>query len=186
MGTAVAILAAKERREDELVGVVLSAPTIKKGDRFNVLLIAIAKLIANIAPRAGVQAIDPQAISSDPAVVKQYIEDPLVFHGKIHARTGVELLKVIELIERNIPTFVTYPIWVGMGTLDKVVHPKGAEILYQNASSQDKELKLYEGMLHEILNEPQQRDVISAIITWMDRMLAKHTAASCAPVKSAL
>jgi lysophospholipase len=38
----------------------------------------------------------------------------------------------------------------------------------ERASSKDKTLKLYEGLYHEILNEPEKEQVIADIIAWLD------------------
>ncbi len=41
-------------------------------------------------------------------------------------------------------------------------------MLYANVSSQDKTLKIYEGLYHEILNEPEQDEVKTDMIAWLD------------------
>ena len=41
-------------------------------------------------------------------------------------------------------------------------------MLYGNVSSSDKTLKIYEGLYHEILNEPEQDEVKKDIISWLN------------------
>jgi len=48
---------------------------------------------------------------------------------------------------------------------------QGSETLYARAGSNDKTLKLYEGLYHEILNEPERQQVIDDLLTWLDRVL---------------
>lgn len=46
--------------------------------------------------------------------------------------------------------------------------PKGAEKLYQNVSSEDKTLKVYEGLYHEVFNEPERAQVLADVQAWLD------------------
>ncbi len=55
----------------------------------------VGGVIASLAPRARiVPAVDPNAMSVDPAVVKHYLEDPLNFIGNVRSRTANELMQV--------------------------------------------------------------------------------------------
>jgi lysophospholipase len=54
------------------------------------------------------------------------------------------------------------------GTEDALTDPGGSEHLYARAGSTDKTLKLYEGLHHEILNEPEQDMVIADIVSWLN------------------
>ncbi len=44
--------------------------------------------------------------------------------------------------------------------------------------SRDKQLKLYEGLYHEILNEPERDQVMQDMIDWLDARVpvAQHSA----------
>lgn len=57
------------------------------------------------------------------------------------------------------------------GSADRVTDPDVSRFLYENASSTDKTLKLYEGGFHCILEgEPDDRifDVLADIVSWLD------------------
>lgn len=57
------------------------------------------------------------------------------------------------------------------GAADRVTDPRVSQFLYDNASSEDKTLKLYEGSYHSLLEgEPDDRilTVLGDIITWLD------------------
>lgn len=55
----------------------------------------VGNLLAALAPRARiVPAVDPDAMSVDPAVVKHYKEDPLNFIGNVRVKSANEIMQV--------------------------------------------------------------------------------------------
>ena len=115
----------------------------------------MGKLLSRIAPKVGVLALDATAISRDPAVVKAYADDPLVFHGKTPARLAAEMLKAMMRVTAETDK-ITLPFIVVQGSEDKLVDPAGAQMLYDKAGSKDKTLKIYKGLYHEVHNEPER------------------------------
>lgn len=75
----------------EFKGAILSAPAIKVSDSISLLTIITVKILSRIAPKAGVMELDTNALSRDPEVVKAYVQDPLVFHGKTPARLAARV-----------------------------------------------------------------------------------------------
>ena len=63
------------------------------------------------------------------------------------------------------------------GTEDALPSPAGSEALYRRAGSTDKTLKLYDGLYHEILNEPEKDVVLEDIASWLDARSAARGAA---------
>jgi alpha-beta hydrolase superfamily lysophospholipase len=49
-----------------------------------------------------------------------------------------------------------------------MVPPEASELLYAKVQSADKTLKLYEGLYHEILNEPEKDEIMQDIRLWLD------------------
>jgi alpha-beta hydrolase superfamily lysophospholipase len=73
------------------------------------------------------------------------------------------------------------PLLIMHGTEDALTRPEGSEALYRRASSTDKTLKLYPGLFHEILNEPEKDEVLADIVTWLDaRTVARDSSESSA------
>ena len=54
---------------------------------------------------------------------------------------------------------ITLPVLILYGTDDKLCPPAGSRMLEQRIGSADKSAKAYDGLYHEILNEPE-RDVV--------------------------
>ncbi len=49
-----------------------------------------------------------------------------------------------------------------------LVNPAGGQLAYDQVSSQDKTLKRYAGMRHEILNEVEKAVVLTDIVDWLN------------------
>jgi alpha-beta hydrolase superfamily lysophospholipase len=100
-------------------------------------------------------------------VVEAYNSDPLIYRLAVLMRTGSELVRAGRYVRERMDAF-TLPILVLQGTGDKITEPEGGRRLYENAASTDRTLKLYEGLYHEILNEPERERVLQDIVDWLD------------------
>jgi acylglycerol lipase len=147
-------------------GLILSGATLSIPTDIKASTIFAARVLSLVLPKAGLYIIDSKAISRDKDVVNAYVQDPLVYHGKIRARLGVELIKAMGMIKRQISE-IRIPILVMHGAADRLSDPKGSEMLYKEASSADKTLKLYEGFYHEVFNEPGREQVLADVETWL-------------------
>ena len=83
------------------------------------------------------------------------------------ARTGAELITAFKHIMAGAPA-LKLPMLVMHGAADGISDPAGSRQLYELAQSIDKSLKLYAGLRHEIMNEPDQAQVLSDICDWLD------------------
>jgi alpha-beta hydrolase superfamily lysophospholipase len=158
--------------QDEFKGAVISAPLVEVGDSVSQVTITMGKILSRIAPRVGVLSLDATAISKDPDVVQAYVNDPLVFHGKTPARLGAELLSAMMRITTEAGK-ISLPIIVLQGEKDTLVAPSGAQMLYDKVSSQDKTLKIYEGLFHEVFNEPERERVLKDVENWLEAQRKK-------------
>ena len=152
-------------------GAVISAPAIAVGASVSSMTIALGKVAAVLAPKLGVLALDVNGVSRDPAVVQAYVADPLNFQGKTTARLAAEMLKAMPRVAAEVGT-ITLPFIVVQGSADRLVDPAGAQMLYDKAGSQDKTIKIYEGLYHEVFNEPEHDQVLTDVAAWLDA----HTA----------
>lgn len=156
--------------QDELSGAVLSAPSIKVSDNTSQAIIFVGKLLSIIMPKAGLIKLDAENVSRDPAVVDAYINDPLAYTGKITARLGAEILKTMQRVTEQ-ATKIRLPIMIVQGSDDKVVDPRGAQLLYDLVTSEDKTIKIYDGLYHEVFNEPEHEQVLNDVKTWLEAHL---------------
>jgi acylglycerol lipase len=169
MGGTLAVPYAIEHQQ-ELAGVITSAPSLVASSTVSPALIAIAGVVSALVPKVGVTVLDASTISRDKAVVDAYVNDPLVFRGKIPARTGAELAKMWKTLPEEMPK-IKLPILIMQGTADRLSDPASSKLLYKRVGSKDKTLKLYKGFYHEIFNEPQHKQVMADMAAWLKEHL---------------
>jgi alpha-beta hydrolase superfamily lysophospholipase len=90
-----------------------------------------------------------------------------VFHGRFPVRTGAEILRAAKRIQTDARR-LTLPLLVLHGTGDFVTDPKGSRLLVARAGSADKTLRLYTGLYHEVLSEPEREHVVADLVAWLD------------------
>jgi acylglycerol lipase len=149
---------------------VLSAASLKVGSSISPATIAMAKVLSAIAPKMGVAVLDASTISRDKAVVDACVNDPLVYRGKTTARLGAELINTIQKLPDQIAK-VTLPILIMYGSADQLSNPEGSNMLYEKVSSKDKSLKVYDGLYHEIFNEPEHEKVMADMEAWLSAQI---------------
>jgi alpha-beta hydrolase superfamily lysophospholipase len=146
-------------------GLVLSAPAAcpREVSRFT---LAVGRALSRVAPNTGVLRLPLNRISRDPAVVDAYNNDPLVFRTPIRARLGAEMLDAMDRVDAGLPSLRT-PLLVMQGTADGLVDPGCGPHVYDRAGSEDKTLKMYDGLWHEIFNEPERDHVLDDLTGWL-------------------
>ena len=168
MGGAVAIAYAIEH-QDRLDLLVLSAPLAVLEAASRVERTA-AQVLSAVAPRVGVYAIDSGGVSRDPAVVRDYDTDPLNYHGKLPARSVKELTDAIARFPEGLAT-LSLPLLTMHGTADTLTLPEGSDLVMEHAGSEDKSTIRYDGLYHELLNEPERQKVLDDIVAWVEARL---------------
>lgn len=154
------------KNQDKFDGLILSGATIKPGSSVSSGTILAARLISFLLPNLGIETIDALAISKDASVVNAYVNDPLVYRGKIRARLGTELIKAMQRLADNMPD-INLPVLIMFGSNDRLSNPEGSLLLYEKIGSKDKTLKMYDGFYHEIFNEPGNTQVFTDIDNWL-------------------
>lgn len=167
MGGAVAFASAL-RLQHQLRGLVLSAPALATDAAVPRLQELFVRALSVIAPNTGALTIPASAVSRDPAVVMRYESDALVHHGPVPARTVVELLDAMQTFpasmhDLRLPTLILH------GTADQLVPLAATRPLYQAISANYRTLKLYDGLFHEVFNEPERATVTADLFSWLER-----------------
>jgi len=155
------------QHQQDLAGLILSAPLFSPGASVSPAVISMARVLSVITPKMGVQALDSAHLSHDKAIVEAYDNDPLVYRGKITARLGSEMFTTIAKFEKEMPA-ITLPVLIMQGSEDKLVDQAGSKTFYAKAGSKDKTLKIFDGLYHEIFNEPEKEKVFAVLDAWLD------------------
>ncbi|MET0524980.1 MAG: lysophospholipase [Nocardioides sp.] len=157
--------------QGSLAALVLSAPAVLPGDDINPVLIKVAKVLGKVVPGLPGQKLSSASISRDPAVVAAYDADPLNYRGALSAGIGGAMLRAMESFPARLPS-LELPLLVLSGTDDKIVNPEGARLVDRLAGSSDKTLKMYDGLYHEVFNEPEKELVLGDLSDWLKAHLA--------------
>ena len=165
MGGAVAFASAL-RLQGSLRGLVLSAPALGVDEPVAPFRKLVAGVLSSVAPNTGLLRLPPSAVSRDPAVVRAYEADPLVHHRAIPARTLVELLRAMDGFLAQAPR-LRLPTLVLHGTADTLVPVVGARPVYQALDATKRTVRYYEGLYHEVFNEPERAQVLADTVEWL-------------------
>lgn len=160
------------RQGERLTALILSGPLAALEAAPAPLRLA-GRVLSALAPNLPLIAIDATLVSRDPEVVADYVADPLNYHGKLPARTIDELARAIDDFPQSVTT-ITLPSLVLYGTEDKLAPPAGARMVAERLGSRDVTVIPYEGLFHEILNEPERESVLTDIRGWLAERLADN------------
>jgi acylglycerol lipase len=128
----------------------------------------LAKLLSAVLPGLPITPLDSAQVSRDPAVVDYHRTNALMVHSKIRARTGAEALATVDALPAQLGR-LRLPLLAMAGSADALADPAGSRLLAEKAGSTDKTLIIYDGLYHEILNEPEKQAVLDDIVTWLEK-----------------
>ena len=134
--------------------------------------LAVVKGLSHIAPHAHVLRLKNEEFSRDPKVVQAMNDDPLIEHETQPTKTVAELVRADERLKEEF-RLITLPVFILHGSADKVTRPGGSQLFYDSAGSPDKTLKLYDGHVHDLLNDVGKEVVIGDIKGWIEARLPK-------------
>ncbi|XVE51283.1 hypothetical protein DITRI_Ditri02bG0027500 [Diplodiscus trichospermus] len=155
-------------------GAVLVAPMCKISDKVRPRwpIPQVLTFISKLLPTLPIVPTEDLLYKSVKVEEKKVIgnKNPYRYRGKPRLGTVVELLRVTEFLSQKLCD-VTIPFLVVHGSADVVTDPEVSRTLYKEASSQDKTIKIYEGMWHSLLfGEPDEniKMVRNDILTWLN------------------
>ena len=143
-----------------VLGIKVEVPIIKR---------ALGKAMSSIWPGMTLgNEVDASKISHDEEVVRAYENDPLV-HDRVSARWFTEFLSAMEEVHR-LCSKLEVPTLMQVAGDDDLVDADASKTFFENLTLDDKTLYLYDGLYHEIYNEPedQRAKVLSDLETWLE------------------
>ena len=132
--------------------------------------LALFKGLSHIAPHVHVLRLKNEDFSRDPDTVARMNADPLIAHETQPPQTLAEMVRADERLQTSFAN-ITLPIFILHGTADKATKPAGSQFFYDTSRSPDKTLRLYDGYLHDPLNDVGKEIVMAAITAWIEARL---------------
>jgi lysophospholipase len=154
-------------RYDDIDALMISGAPVNADANVSPLLVQVGNILTNVIPKVPFLQFGEGILSRDPRVQAAFDADPLTWKQPMRVRLGVEINRASGRVRASLPS-LKLPILIMHGADDVMVNPSGSELAYQRVGSADKTLKLYPGLLHEIMNEPEQLEVLSDIAAWME------------------
>jgi alpha-beta hydrolase superfamily lysophospholipase len=167
MGSLISLLYAL-RYQSELAGLVSSGTPLDAETTLSPFVIMLGKALNMIVPKLHFLPLDSTTLSRDPAVSSGYDNDPLVDRKPLRLAMGVGIGSNATKVKARLSE-LKLPLLILHGSDDVICPPSGSDVLYQRAGSADKTLKKYDGLRHEIHNEPEQNQVLQEIADWLDK-----------------
>ena len=132
--------------------------------------LAVFKGLSHLAPHAHILHLKNEDFSRDASAVAAMNADPLIAHETQPTRTLAAMVHADERLKKAFP-LMTLPVLILHGTADKASKPSGSQAFYDAAGSKDKTLKLYEGHVHDLLNDLGKEAVLADIKAWIEARL---------------
>jgi len=145
---------------------VLSSPALDPG--MNAVQRLMLSVLGPLAPDLALgNGLQPGWISRDPAVVKAYVDDPLV-HDRVTPRLVRFIVDGGREVLAQAPHWQTPTLLMWAGA-DRCVAPHGSAALAAAAPPAVLSAQAYPGLFHEIFNEPESAQVLARLTTWLQR-----------------
>jgi acylglycerol lipase len=166
MGGTLSALYVIENRPD-IRGLIMSAPALDVTKSISPFKQYICWILSKLFSGWPLIKMNPSDLSQDPLLIQEYEKDPLIYHGKIYARTCSELTRASKRVMKRGDEIKT-PILIVHGKRDQLYRFEGSKALYEKIEYTDKTLKLYKDHYHSLLIDSDGKDVIKDIIQWTD------------------
>ncbi len=161
----------RQDRLPKLKGAVIFSPFMGVKVELPVWKTAAARILSRVCPRFALPSdLDHSRLSKDPAVWDAYDSDPLVTKSAT-ARWYTETLAnqspaIFEASRLILPVLVMH------GEDDGLADPAATRDFFSRIAAKDKELKMWAGLRHELLNEVEKGEVREHLLGWLEARLA--------------
>lgn len=166
MGGNIVLNSLLRRNSKGITGAVVTGPLVSLAFKPNAFILFLGKLLRSIAPTFSQPGgVNTDHLSRDKSVVTAYINDPLV-HGKISSAAGMDLLEASEFLNTYTGT-MPVPTLMMHGSEDSITAQPASEAFAKRVSG-DVTYRKWQGLYHEIHNEPEKELVFAELLTWLN------------------
>lgn len=163
---ALVLAAAVERGLPNVAGCVMTSPYFAPRHPVPKFKVMLARCVNPLVPWLRVASgLSDDMMTSDAAMRAESKVDPLIGHaatprwylGSVAAQARI----LIEAGRFQLPFLLLF------GGADPIADVDAARAFYEAAASTDKALKVYPGLLHEILRETTREEVFMDVLQWL-------------------
>ena len=153
-----------------LAGAVATGPWLRLAFEPPAYKIWLARTAGRLLPALlQPSGLNPEFLSHDPEIVRAYVEDPLV-HDRISSALFLGAYEA-GLWALEHAADLPLPLLLMHGAADQLTSPQASEAFCRRAGERCT-FKAWDGLYHEIHNEPQKEEVYRTVIAWLENRLA--------------
>ncbi len=151
-------------------GLIVTAYLLERKRRPQLLVLSGPAIVPLLDPSD--RTIDPTRLSKDPAVWREYLEDPLVLRERVTDELFERLAEGLALLpgragEIDVPCLLIH------GAADPLCSAEGARAYVEGFGTGDITVRLYPDGRHEMLNETNKDEVLADLWNWLDQRLPR-------------
>ncbi len=153
--------------EDKLDGLILVSPAIIPCVSFPFLW----KIIVGIIKKSTKNFVSPYPINKmtvDKGFIEKIGGDPLC-KIEIPLHFGRLMWEAQKRIKKYCGK-IMIPVFILQSKKDRIVHPKGANLIYKKIQSVDKQIHFFLKSYHTLLNDIEKQRVFEYILQWINRL----------------
>jgi acylglycerol lipase len=147
---------------DRIKGTIVSAPVLRLVKPPGGIEEGIVGLLSNLTTP---NRIPFEYLSHDRKLIEE-TENDKYSQRAISFKLFIEMKGAMRYALENAAT-IKVPVLLLHGTGDKVIEVSGTVDFYDKVIFGDKEIKLYDGLYHELLRETERREIIDYILGWI-------------------
>ncbi len=157
------------RRRPGIKGVIATGPWLKLSFEPPPIKVALGRLMNRIFPSfTQANGLDTKGLSHDAEVVRLYDNDPLG-HDKVSARLFVGMYES-GLWALDHASEISLPLLLMHGGADPITSAEASRQFAEKAGKHVT-LRIWDGLYHEVHNEPEQAEAFKVMIEWLDKHL---------------
>jgi acylglycerol lipase len=158
------------RRKLDVKGVIATGSGLHTALEQEPIKIALARVLGALIPTMSMPSgLDAKMLSRDLSIVEMYVNDPLV-HDKVTLGFGRNMIGATRYALDHAAEF-SQPLLLIHGKEDRIAFPSSS-IEFASPLKDKCTLMLWDGLYHEVHNEPEKAEVLDAMTIWMDARLA--------------
>lgn len=153
---------------DRIKGIIVSAPVLRLVKPPGRVETGMVELFSHLCPRLTTSNRVPfEYLSHDKELIRE-TKDDKYSQRILSFRLFTEMAGGMKYALENAAE-IDIPVLLLHGTGDKVTDVSGTSDFYDKVTFGDKEIKLYEGLYHELLRETKRQEIIDYILGWITK-----------------
>lgn len=159
------------RRSPVINGIFVTSPWLILKNKPSKFMISVVRILSEVFPNVTISAGSSSGagnLSRDKEVVKDYLKDPLV-HNRISLKMIIALQEAAAFALEN-ASKLKLPLLLMHGSSDQITDPEGSR-QFMESKKNNCTLKIWEGLYHEMYNEPEKEEVFNYLMNWINKLL---------------